>query len=81
MQCTVLVRVCVCLVDSILVAQSINTYSTREMFLVHCIYIFLRSIVVKMLVLLIINRHFLILDSLTWDIRIRHEEIHNINRN
>lgn len=66
--------------DSILVAQSINTYNTREVFLVHCIYIYLRSTVVKMLVLLIINRHFLILDSLTWDIRIRHEEIHNINR-
>lgn len=25
-------------------------------------------------------RHFLILDSLTWDIKIRHEEILNINR-
>ena len=26
------------------------------------------------------TRHFLILDSLTWDITIRHEEVDNINR-
>ena len=26
------------------------------------------------------TRHFLILDSLTWNITIRHEEVHNFNR-